>query len=155
MQALALDFDGVISDSAPESFVVALRAYLEMCRDERWPVEDVAISQTLAAVSAPEGGPTLRHVRVLPVYARFLELMPLGNRAEDYAVVLSAIEADADPVDQRAYDRWRARHSSDFLAVFHGSIQRGTVKLRRLRFPELRRNVGLNGDDRLNRAVAA
>ena len=30
MRLLALDFDGVISDSAPEAFVVALRTFCEL-----------------------------------------------------------------------------------------------------------------------------
>jgi phosphoglycolate phosphatase-like HAD superfamily hydrolase len=118
VRVLALDFDGVISDSAPECFVVALRAYLEVCRDARWGVEEVAISQTLAEASTALG-PTPDSVRSLPRYRRFLELMPLGNRAEDFAVALSAIDADADLVDQSAYDLFKARLSSDFLATFH------------------------------------
>lgn len=77
-----------------------------------------ALVETLAAAS-PGRGPTADRVRALPVYERFLASMPLGNRAEDFAVVLSAIEADADPVDQRAYDRWKAGLSSDFLTAFH------------------------------------
>ena len=121
MRVLALDFDGVISDSAPESFVVALRTYLAMCRSESWGVtrdDPSRLLESLALTSKPPG-PTAGRVRALPAYARFLELMPLGNRAEDYAVVLNAIAADAPLVDQLAYDRFKARLSSDFLAAFH------------------------------------
>jgi len=118
VRVLALDFDGVISDSAPECFVVALRAYLELCQDAGWGAGGGAISQSLAEVSTAPG-PTPDRVRTLPCYQRFLELMPLGNRAEDFAVALRAIDADAEVVDQRGYDRFKARLSRDFLAAFH------------------------------------
>ena len=36
---LALDFDGVISDSAPEAFVVAVRTYLSLRGDSRLKAE--------------------------------------------------------------------------------------------------------------------
>ena len=108
----------MISDSAPESFVVALRVYADMCRSCKWGAAGPMISEALAAVSAADGSAPER-VRSLPVYARFLELMPLGNRAEDYAVALRAIEADADPVDQPAYDRFKAGQASESLAEFH------------------------------------
>ena len=121
MRVLALDFDGVISDSAPESFVVALRSYLEVCRSESWGTtreERARLHESLVLTSKPPG-PNPRRVRALPAYVRFLELMPLGNRAEDYAVVLKAIAADVALVDQLAYDCFKARLSSDFLAAFH------------------------------------
>jgi phosphoglycolate phosphatase-like HAD superfamily hydrolase len=66
VKLLALDFDGVISDSAPESFHVALRTWRAL-RPESRIGEDV--------------------------YGAFLEMMPLGNRAEDYAVELAALDA--------------------------------------------------------------
>jgi hypothetical protein len=60
MRALVLDFDGVISDSARESFAVALGSYLAL---------------------RPDSGLGERNREEL--FREFVELMPLGNRAED------------------------------------------------------------------------
>jgi phosphoglycolate phosphatase-like HAD superfamily hydrolase len=118
VNVLALDFDGVISDSAPESFVVALRTYLEMSQEKDWAISGTLAEATLEAVSQA-GAPRAESVRALPLYRRFLRLMPLGNRAEDFGVALCAIEVDADPVDQRAYDHFKAGRSKAFLSAFH------------------------------------
>ena len=118
MNVLALDFDGVISDSAPECFVVALRSYLEMCREGGHRVVGGHLEAALND-GAALASPTPESVRALPLYRRFLRLMPLGNRAEDFAVALCAMEVDADPEDQQAYDRFRAGRSEDFLTAFH------------------------------------
>jgi phosphoglycolate phosphatase-like HAD superfamily hydrolase len=118
VNVLALDFDGVISDSAAECFLVALRSYLEMSREGLWEISATRMEATLNdAPLLPS--PTLESVRALPLYRRFLRLMPLGNRAEDFAVALCALEADAEPADQAAYDRFKASHSDGFLAAFH------------------------------------
>lgn len=100
MKLLALDFDGVISDSAREAFVVALRSYRELRPDSRLP-------EVTRASDAPE------------LYASFVERMPLGNRAEDYAVVLAALEAGVPLPDQAAYDGFFATQDADELAAFH------------------------------------
>ena len=118
MNVLALDFDGVISDSAPESFLVAFRTYLEMSSEGGWEISAIRMEATLEVASLSPS-PTLESVRALPLYRRFLRLMPLGNRAEDFAVALCAMQADADPADQEAYDRFRASQSDDFLSAFH------------------------------------
>jgi len=76
MKALVLDFDGVISDSAPESFLVALGTFAELKPDS--PFAEGWARQRRGP------GPTRAGVRGDPLYARFVELMPLGNRAEDY-----------------------------------------------------------------------
>lgn len=99
MKLLALDFDGVISDSAREAFVVALRAYCELRPDSSLP-------EVAHATDAPE------------LFASFVEGMPLGNRAEDYAVVLAAIEAGVPLPDQAAYDRFFAGQDANELAAF-------------------------------------
>lgn len=111
MKALVLDFDGVISDSAPESFVVALRTYVELRPDS--PLEEA-----LARIH-DAGRFTLGRVRGDPLYARFVELMPLGNRGEDFGVILSILERRVTITDQLAYDRERDREIMDFLHTFH------------------------------------
>jgi phosphoglycolate phosphatase-like HAD superfamily hydrolase len=108
MQVLALDFDGVISDSAPEALVVALRSYAMLCPDSK-----------LARGVSNLGTPTRSQVQAHRLYQRFVELMPLGNRAEDYAVTLIILEGELSVADQPEYDRVRAAQDEDFLAAFH------------------------------------
>ena len=45
--------------------------------------------------------------------------MPLGNRAEDFGVVLAALEAGVSLPDQAAYDAFRSRHDEAWLMGFH------------------------------------
>jgi phosphoglycolate phosphatase-like HAD superfamily hydrolase len=94
MRVLALDFDGVISDSAREAFAVALRTYSTLR-----PASQLRESEEL--------------------YRGFVELMPLGNRAEDYAVALIALEEKAAIPDQAAYDSFYRRQDPEQLGVFH------------------------------------
>lgn len=96
MKVLALDFDGVISDSAREAFSVARRTYLEL------------------QPSSP-----LRERPEAELYRRFLELMPLGNRAEDYGTALAALEEGASLPDQAAYDAFRAARDPEWLRRYH------------------------------------
>jgi phosphoglycolate phosphatase-like HAD superfamily hydrolase len=99
MRVLALDFDGVISDSAQEAFAVALRTYSRLRPDS-----------------------TLEQTEDL--YAGFVELMPLGNRAEDYAVILAALEEGARIGDQSAYDSFYRRQDPEQLRIFHEQFYR-------------------------------
>ena len=89
MKVLALDFDGVISDSAPECFWVSLRTLLRF-----------RSSPTCEALLADFEATDCRFIRekivASPQYQKFLKLMPLGNRAEDFGVALQAIELRAN-----------------------------------------------------------
>jgi len=96
MKLLVLDFDGVISDSGREAFAVARRTYLEMRPDS-----------------------SLRDRDDDALYAEFVAIMPLGNRAEDFAVALAAIEAGALLPDQAAYDAFYAAQDPRWLRAFH------------------------------------
>ncbi|MEM7409731.1 MAG: HAD family hydrolase [Myxococcota bacterium] len=107
MPLLALDFDGVISDSAPECFWVAQATFHEL-RTGR--LTDLACEP---APPAPDG------VRADPRYAAFLQGMPLGNRAEDFGVLLGEIEAGRLPADQAAYDQVRAAIDAAWIDRFH------------------------------------
>jgi phosphoglycolate phosphatase-like HAD superfamily hydrolase len=98
VKLLALDFDGVISDSAREAFVVAVRTFAEVFPEVRLP----------PGAEADAG-----------LYARFVEAMPLGNRAEDYAVLLAAIGSGHPLPDQAAYDAFYASLDRDRLRAFH------------------------------------
>jgi phosphoglycolate phosphatase-like HAD superfamily hydrolase len=105
VRALVLDFDGVISDSAREAFALALRTHCEL--RPGCPLRSVLARLDPAR---PEGE---------PLYAGFLELMPLGNRAEDYAVALRALESGRRPADQAAYDAFKAELDAGELRAFH------------------------------------
>lgn len=100
---LALDFDGVIFDSAREAFGVALRAFADL--------EPGARFAELANDPRSEAHPEL--------YELFVAGMPLGNRAEDYGVILSAGQADAPLATQRAYDAYRDQLAPGWLEAFH------------------------------------
>ena len=100
VKLLALDFDGVICDSAREAFVVALETFAETFPEHALPGACVAL------------------------YAPFLELMPLGNRAEDYAVALAAIATGQPLPDQAAYDAFHARLPRERLRAFHERFYR-------------------------------
>ncbi|MBW2242307.1 MAG: HAD family hydrolase [Deltaproteobacteria bacterium] len=100
MKLLALDFDGVISDSAREAFVVALRSFRELR-------PACGLPEIARASEAPD------------LYAAFVDRMPLGNRAEDFAVVLATLDAGVPLPDQAAYDAFHASLDADELAAFH------------------------------------
>jgi phosphoglycolate phosphatase-like HAD superfamily hydrolase len=115
-QLLALDFDGVIADSAPEAFVVAVRTFAQL-----------RPAGALAAALAPllgDPAPPRAAVDAHPLYAAFLALMPLGNRAEDYGVALDALEGGARIADQGAYDAWHDRIDREWLRSFHRAFYR-------------------------------
>ncbi len=120
MQVLALDFDGVISDSAPESYLVARRTYAALRPDSPLARGELA---------APGPAAPLAQVAAAPRYAGFLEHMPLGNRAEDYGVVLAALEAGAPLPDQAGYDAFRDRQDAEWLRAFHRHFYRTRSEL--------------------------
>lgn len=99
---IALDFDGVIADSARESFDVALATYLEFHSDS-----DLA---GLNDVLRPER---------TDLFEKFLSMMALGNRAEDYAVALALIEQGRLVKDQETYDEIFLDQDPKFLEAFH------------------------------------
>jgi phosphoglycolate phosphatase-like HAD superfamily hydrolase len=96
MKLLALDFDGVIADSAPESFATACATWRSL----------EPASPLLAA-----GAEGLR--------AGFLALMPLGNRAEDYGAALRILAEGARVESQEDYDAFRAALDPAWLRAFH------------------------------------
>ncbi|MGH0036275.1 MAG: HAD family hydrolase [Myxococcota bacterium] len=116
MDVLALDFDGVISDSAPESFAVALDTYLELEPGSR-------LSEDREAIASGDDW-SLASIQAHGLYVAFVEAMPLGNRAEDFGVVLRALDRACPLPDQAAYDAFRATLASAWLARFHRSFYR-------------------------------
>ena len=105
MKLLVLDFDGVISNSARECFEVALRTYRRLGR--------LGAGAARLEKRSPEA-----------LYQAFVELMPLGNRAEDFAIALVALENRVALSDQADYDRYRARLDEERLESFHAAFYR-------------------------------
>jgi phosphoglycolate phosphatase-like HAD superfamily hydrolase len=103
MKALALDFDGVISDSAPEAYCVAVRTFREEFPECRFTAETEDDAET---------------------FQRFLDIMPLGNRAEDFGVALAAIDSGTVLPDQAAYDAFYASLERPRLRAFHKRFYR-------------------------------
>ncbi len=111
MQLLALDFDGVISDSATESFIVALRTYTRLRPESRF-----------TGAASDLDGADRETVRVHPVFRDFLALMPLGNRAEDFAVALCLLEDGRRVEDQAAYDLEKSSQPDAFMDDYHNEF---------------------------------
>lgn len=101
MRVLALDFDGVVCDSAREAFVVAVRTYRRV------------LSSASMADELDEA-----------LFAEFVARMPLGNRAEDYAIILASIERGRSLEDQAAYDAFRMKLDAGALRAFHEQFYR-------------------------------
>ena len=111
MRGLVLDFDGVVFNSAPEAFLVAHRTYTELG----------PALPTANQLPAPGRGIERSREEILvdPLYRTFVELMPLGNRAEDFGVMFSILERGVAVHDQAGYDEERAQISTDVLEAFH------------------------------------
>jgi phosphoglycolate phosphatase-like HAD superfamily hydrolase len=120
---LALDFDGVISDSAPESFLVALLTYTQLTRSARFGDRRAA----LESGPLPPPGPLTQD----PLYVSFIDLMPLGNRAEDFAISLCALEASRPISDQADYDAFRSELDENWLQEFHRRFYENRTALSR------------------------
>lgn len=106
----ALDFDGVIAESAREAYVVASRTYLAQ-RPESWLAS--------AGVGAAAADPALHGFAEDELFAAFCALMPFGNRAEDYGVSLVLLEERADVSGQDDYDARFAAQRPAFLREYH------------------------------------
>ncbi len=134
LSLLALDFDGVISDSAPESFEVALLTYTQMMDCSRF--------DDRRAVLESGSLPTPSRLAEDPLYASFLDLMPLGNRAEDFAISLSALEASRPLADQADYDAFRSELDESWLQEFHRRFYENRAALSRRESTGWRRMMG-------------
>jgi phosphoglycolate phosphatase-like HAD superfamily hydrolase len=107
LELLALDFDGVLSDSAPEAWLVTLHTY--------------AALRPAAAVTAMREraeGRDAAEIRRDPDYGRFLAMMALGNGAADFAVALRLICGGDEAADQAAFDTAYALEEPSFRDEF-------------------------------------
>jgi len=122
MHVLALDFDGVICDSSREVFVTAVDTYA--AQD---PASPLNASLRPLRDEALSGGDSFRDD---PIYGTFLELLPLGNRAEDFGVTLKAIEQSAVIPDQIAYDSFFSGLDPAWRDQFHQRFYEARNRLR-------------------------
>ena len=117
MKVLALDFDGVISDSAPECFWIALRTLLRVR-------PNTGYQALLASLDELDGAQAREAVARDSLYRGFLELLPLGNRAEDFGVALLALAAGVKLETQAEYDHYYDSLEATFAADFHSQFYR-------------------------------
>jgi phosphoglycolate phosphatase-like HAD superfamily hydrolase len=122
MHVLALDFDGVLCDSSREVFVVAVDAY-----GAREPQSALLERLIPLREDAVGGGHTFRSD---PLYLQFRDLLPLGNRAEDFGVALRAIDDRAPVVDQAAYDVFYREITPGWMTAFHDDFYAARARLR-------------------------
>ena len=120
MRVLALDFDGVVSDSAREVVLVAAATWLG-----HEPTSRLCPALERMVHSRPD------ELDENPVALRFRELMPLGNRAEDFGVALAILDRGLDIADQAAYDAFRDGLDPAWLAAFHERFYDERARLRR------------------------
>ena len=96
---LALDFDGVICNSEAEVHAVALGAYEELCPE----------SSLLEMQSVDQD----RFSRA------FENLVPLGNRAEDFGVALRSLDQKVLITNQTEYDIFYSKQTEDWREAYH------------------------------------
>lgn len=111
MHVLALDFDGVLCDSSREIFVVAIDTYADLEPGSRLLEQLQQLRENAVA-----GGGDYRYA---PVSRQFHELLPLGNRAEDFGVSLRAIDEGIELGHQTAYDAFYRTLGQPWLEAFH------------------------------------
>ncbi len=122
MRILALDFDGVLCDSSREVFVVAVDAYAL-----QEPGSPLLRRLTELRDDAANGGNDHLDDHLVQAFA---DLLPLGNRAEDFGVTLRALETGVAIVDQEAYDRFYANHERVWLEDYHRLFYEARSRLR-------------------------
>ena len=122
MRVIAFDFDGVLCDSSRELFVVAVDTLAVQ-------VPTSALLTDLAPLrdDALAGGDDFRGHEL---FQRFADLLPLGNRAEDFGVALLSIEQSGPLDNQEAYDTFYAGVPEDWRGLFHRRFYESRTRLR-------------------------
>ncbi|MCA9261718.1 MAG: HAD family hydrolase [Planctomycetales bacterium] len=112
MKALALDFDGVISNSAVESFLIALQTQVDLQPNS-------PLAALVKSLFTDQPIPEADCVAATSAYQAFIDLMPLGNGAEDYGVAMAMVERGITTDDQQSYNALRSEYDLDYLLEFH------------------------------------
>jgi phosphoglycolate phosphatase-like HAD superfamily hydrolase len=122
MHVLALDFDGVLCDSSREVFVVAVDTFAAL-----EPHSALLPRLTPLRNDAAAGGS--KH-RESDFYRNFRNLLPLGNRAEDFGVSLKAVESGSEITNQDDYDAFFRAIDQPWLDLFHRRFYESRSALR-------------------------
>jgi phosphoglycolate phosphatase-like HAD superfamily hydrolase len=122
MRMLALDFDGVIVDSGREVFYTALNTYVGMHPNSSW--------RRLLDRIGDLSGALEFDWQASDDFLAFQDLVPLGNRAEDFGVALRIIEAGAGVRDQKSYDDYYRSIDGQWRQDFHEALYRTRNGLR-------------------------
>ena len=122
MHVLALDFDGVLCDSSREVLVVAVDTFTDLEPGSRLIDRLAALRDDAVAGRAD--------YKDAEIYARFRDLLPLGNRAEDFGVSLRAVEDGAVITDQQRYDAFYRSIDRGWLDQFHARFYERREELR-------------------------
>jgi phosphoglycolate phosphatase-like HAD superfamily hydrolase len=111
MKVLALDFDGVVCDSLRECLATAVSAYQALIPD----------SPLIARLRQRRGEGRWHALELVddPVALSFAQMMPLGNRAEDFGISLAASENFLELLDQSAYDTFAGTVDPAWIDAFH------------------------------------
>ncbi len=108
---MALDFDGVIFDSSKEAFTISIRTYAGLKPRSTLARHPLAQAADDAPVAFDFTNDT--------VYDRFMDIVPLGNRAEDFGVALAIIDHGLPVTTQEAYNTVFAASDGAWRKAFH------------------------------------
>jgi len=133
MRVIAFDFDGVLCDSSREVFVVAVDTLAV-----QEPGSNLLGDLKALRDDALAGGDGFRGHEL---YVRFSDLLPLGNRAEDFGIALRSIEQSRTIDSQPAYDSFYAEVPESWRELFH---RRFYESRNRLREADVERWLGLH-----------
>ena len=109
---LIFDFDGVISNSIQDSFLTALKTYIELISYHTLPWnEDINLKNFTFKFEKER----------LNVFNTYSRLMPFGNRAEDYFVIFKIIDEKVtlDINNQSDFDEYKDLIPSNVLLEYH------------------------------------
>jgi len=110
-QILVFDFDGVIANSIHDSFMTALNTYVWFVPNHTLPLKKPLKPDSVLPFEKAHSD----------IFVSFSQLMPLGNRAEDYFIIIWLIDTqEAGRVNSQAdFDAYRTSMPSETLKAFH------------------------------------
>lgn len=109
-QILVFDFDGVICNSIHDSFLTALNSYIQISPDHGLPLDRSLNPDNVLLFEQNHGD----------FFKQFSQLMPLGNFAEDYFVVIRILEEkkSEEMKNQSHFDKFKRSISREKLATY-------------------------------------
>lgn len=119
---IAFDFDGVISNSIHDSFVTALNSYIAFKPDHALPLSGPIVPAKRIFAFEKEHA---------DLFESFKSLLPMGNRAEDYYVILRIIEENrtASIQDQESFDAYKEKLDQSLRDEYHAFFYRFRISL--------------------------